>query len=197
MLVWVEFSVLRSTLLSWLLNCFRSCQGRSLWLRKNSVHTHLWHARITHLYSSDALCAVLTVLCAAVCVFVVPLTHRWAASETSVPVPSLGRDPHSGQCSNSPTAPSKQPRAAACLKVIFPPLLLWSVLLAFFAVYFFSLCWSKLSFNSSHCAPAAAAFNTCSRPVAPPPLLAGLFPVSGGGRGSHNQGGGILYPLVS
>lgn len=32
MLVCVVSSWLRSTKLSWLLNCFRSCQGRSLWL---------------------------------------------------------------------------------------------------------------------------------------------------------------------
>ena len=39
MLVCVMFSEFRSTLFSWLLNSFRSCQGRSLWLKKHRWNT--------------------------------------------------------------------------------------------------------------------------------------------------------------
>lgn len=41
MLVCVVSSVSRLTLLSWLLNCIRSCQGRSLWLKKRKNNRKL------------------------------------------------------------------------------------------------------------------------------------------------------------
>lgn len=135
---------------------------------------------------SNAMCALLTALCAAVVFLCVCRpTYPSMSGVWDINFSALSRYvswalqqlTHSAKHTAGSSSMSESVAQSS-----FSCYLLWSVLVTFFGTYSCRI-YRKPFPDVSHRAPAIAAFNTGSRPVAPPPFPQVCFPFAEEGEG--------------